>query len=312
MVLSEYEQARADKMAANQAKLASLGLAGPSLLKKPDKQVALKKRKPPAKTRPPGSRSSPRLASSSSSSSSSAASSVVSAKSARLVRPASWQAAGSSDNKWSVSMFASLAQASAARSVGGGGVPSTGNRFDPRRSHQHLTHSPDGRSVATTGVAGYGVALCQRTSSSSSPSPSSSSSRWFVACRRLGVGGFSVGVVSASSIKAPYKSLGSHPSSLGAYHSSGVYVCSGVSRAFGTPYGEGDVVAVVLRDQVVGRERKKADKNSKEVEGGKEIVFEVNGREVGTRPVAKEWLKKGAGDLLLAVQPYMGGVAELC
>jgi len=41
------------------------------------------------------------------------------------------------------------------------GVDSTSNTtFDARRMHQHLSRSSTGRSVATTGPAGYGVALC--------------------------------------------------------------------------------------------------------------------------------------------------------
>ena len=41
------------------------------------------------------------------------------------------------------------------------GVESSSNTtFDARRMHQHLSRSSTGRSVATTGPAGYGVALC--------------------------------------------------------------------------------------------------------------------------------------------------------
>lgn len=40
------------------------------------------------------------------------------------------------------------------------GLPSSQLVWDAHHMHQHLTRSPGGRMVATTGVAGYGAALC--------------------------------------------------------------------------------------------------------------------------------------------------------
>jgi hypothetical protein len=116
---------------------------------------------------------------------------------------------------------------------------------------------------------------------------------------RVGVGGFAVGVVPAS-LKPPYKSLGKSPSGSGAYHSSGVFVSQGVEREFGATYGQGDVVDVVVREAAKGKRGQV-----------REIAFFVNNKEVGVTP-AISGAMKGEQELLLACQPYMGGVATLC
>jgi hypothetical protein len=160
------------------------------------------------------------------------------------------------------------------------------HRFDPKRMHQHLTLSPDGRCVATTGVAGYGAALC---SGGGGPI-------WSVCAVRFGVGGFGVALVK-SSMRPPYKSLGKSDATVACYLASGAVAAGGSERPFGPALSPGDIVGVVLRPARVG------------YGAGEELVFLINGAEVG---VAAAKLKRGSrGAYTVAVQPYMGGVAQL-
>ena len=157
--------------------------------------------------------------------------------------------------------------------------------WDALKHHQHLTRSASGKSIATTGVAGYGAALAKRIGPSCL--------RWAVRAVRLGVGGFAVGLVKRS-MKAPYKSIGRSEHAIAVYHSSGQLEGDGKeARSFGAEYGAGDVIEVVLRPAA-----KRAH----------DVVFLLNGAEVGIAARGVPGLPDGA---LLAVQPYMGGVALL-
>ena len=75
--------------------------------------------------------------------------------------------------------------------------------WDTRRMHQHLTRSPTGCAVATTGVAGYGAALCAL--AGREPAPPTWEAE--VEAVRFGVGGFSIAVVRRD-MPPPFKSLG--------------------------------------------------------------------------------------------------------
>ena len=161
--------------------------------------------------------------------------------------------------------------------------------WDAKRYHQHLTPSPSGRSVATTGVAGYGAALAARRPKKGAQQ------RWEVRAVRFGVGGFGVGVERAA-MKPPYKSLGKGGDALAFFHSGGGLASAGrPERPFGPAFEPGDRIGLELR--AVGGAKKK-----------REAAFSLNGEEVGVAPL------DGVGaseELVLAVQPYMGGVATL-
>ena len=172
---------------------------------------------------------------------------------------------------------------------------SSASRFslwDASKFHQHLTRSESGRSIATTGVAGYGAGLAKRTASA----PAGGAVR----AVRFGVGGFAVGLVRAA-MKPPFKSLGRSEHAIAIYHSDGQLEGGGKApRAFGPGYAQGDLVQVELRPSAsVGRGKHSSAQKV-------DAVFLINGVEVGVgaSAVARD-------GVLLAVQPYMGGVALL-
>ena len=181
--------------------------------------------------------------------------------------------------------------------------------WDRRRAHQHLTISPSGRCVATTGVAGYGAALCSRRATTNAHGPGV---RWLILAERFGVGGFCVGVVRAA-MKPPYKSLRTSADAIGAYLASGALMSRGRELpSSAPPYDPGDTIGVQLRraaPTVTRPPHRQLAKGGHTGGGAKsaqwEIAFLLNGVEVGAVSV-------GVGDALaLAVQPYMGGVAML-
>ncbi len=247
--MSAYECERERNIAANQAVLRSLGLHEPPL---PPKSVrSQKKRSRAVRDEKPARRSS-RVA----------ATPGEQTKPIPVPRPPPWER----------EVFAECER--------GSKPPGPAASWDARRCHQHLSISSSARSVATTGVAGYGVVVAAR----------GTVQRWRVLAVRFGVGGFGVGVVRAG-WKGPYKSLGSTAECVGgSYLSSGVLSCQGIERAYGPAYDEGDVIEVVLRGRGKARE----------------LIFCRNGSELG---VAARGI--GEGPLLLACQPYMGGVACL-
>jgi hypothetical protein len=170
--------------------------------------------------------------------------------------------------------------------------------FDARRHHQHLERSASGRSIATTGVAGYGVALVAK------PTAGASFGAWEVVAVRFGVGGFGVGVVR-NSMRPPYKSIGKSPDALGAYLANGSWAHAGVEVPFGPAYAPGDRIGVTIRP--AAWTATKAKKVTKATKVAREIVFFLNGTEVGAVAASS----RGSEELQLAVQPYMGGVALL-
>ena len=111
---------------------------------------------------------------------------------------------------------------------------------------------------------------------------------------RFGVGGFGVGVVRAA-MRPPYKSLGKTSEAVGVYLAGGTLAMNGSEREFGPPYEPGDRIGVVLR-------RTSGSGNA----GKRDLVFLRNGVEVGVGATGLDPV-----GLVLAVQPYMGGVAQL-
>ena len=159
----------------------------------------------------------------------------------------------------------------------------SGATWDVRKHHQHLVRSHSGRTIATTGVAGYGAALVRK---------EPGVRRWAVRAIAFGVGGFGVGVVRTS-MKPPYKSIGKKTDAVGSYHSSGSFVSPGDGeKAFGPSFVPRDVIGVELRKK--GAQRT-------------DVVFSLNGKEVG---IAAS-VDAAADALVVACQPYMGGVATL-
>eukprot|EP00041_Stephanoeca_diplocostata_P030010 m.898146 g.898146 ORF g.898146 m.898146 type:complete len:350 (-) comp23671_c1_seq1:248-1297(-) len=209
-------------------------------------------------------------------------------------------------------------------------------RWDVSRTHQHLEVSPNGMCVATVGCAGYGAALCKsnqniacgatppKTASRRTPSaqtcksePSSSLLDFKCLCVKQGVGGFAVGFVLSSFVR-PYKSLGKHPMSW-VYHSSGSLWHDGKEReGWGQSYDANDIIRCV-------------------VSSCGNVTFSVNGVRQGSAPhftafqlTVQPRKRSAAGKrhqqqhtgiahgigavcgLVPAVQPYMGGVAQIC
>ena len=269
---SSYELQRAANIAANKRALDALGLSEPQL---GTKRSRAKPRvpAPPEPTR----RSSRGVAATARVSSSTPA-------------PRSSPAPRSELPPWQLAVFK---EAEAA-------IPATPPSpcFDARRHHQHLERSASGRSIATTGVAGYGVALVAK------PTAGASFGAWEVVAVRFGVGGFGVGVVRKS-MRPPYKSIGKSPDALGAYLANGSWAHAGVEVPFGPAYAPGDRIGVTIRP--AAWTATKAKKVTKATKVAREIVFFLNGTEVGA--VAASSL--GSEELQLAVQPYMGGVALL-
>lgn len=258
-MLSAYELQRDRTIAENHKVMQGLGLESLSGHEK------LSKRRMAATTRPPPkepSRKSPRRGGASAGSSDTSA--TAEAVHERIADVASWE----------TGIFKMCES-----SVNGYAV------WDAAKHHQHLTRSSSGRSIATTGVAGYGAALARKVVGCR---------RWSVRAVRFGVGGFGVGVVSVS-MRPPFKSIGKSPHSLGSYHSNGMLATERGEQPFGPAYEPGDVVTVVLRPSATKP-------------GGKydDVIFLLNGKEVG---VAAS--RVAAGTVIIAVQPYMGGVACL-
>ena len=269
---SPYELQRAANIAANKRSLDALGLSEPQLR---TKRSRAKPRVPPTdpQARPiePTRRSSRGVAAV-------ASDGTKAAPAPRSELP-----------PWQLAVFVDAERAMPATSP----PPCT---FDARRHHQHLERSASGRSIATTGVAGYGVALVAKRTTGTSLAHRA----WEVVAVRFGVGGFGVGVVRCS-MRPPYKSIGKSPDALGAYLANGSWAHAGVEVPFGPAYVPGDRIGVTIRPAGWT-----ATKVTKATTAAREIVFFLNGKEVG---VAASSL--GTEELQLAVQPYMGGVALL-
>ncbi len=100
-------------------------------------------------------------------------------------------------------------------------------------------------------------------------------------------------------MKPPFKSIGKSAEAVGAYHSSGVFTSAEHGeRPFGPVFVPGDLLEVELRT---------ATKRGQACTSRTDVVFRLNGEEVGVGAT----VDAGADALLLACQPYMGGVAQL-
>mmetsp|Transcript_33675 Transcript_33675/g.79723 ORF Transcript_33675/g.79723 Transcript_33675/m.79723 type:complete len:280 (-) Transcript_33675:50-889(-) len=272
--LSAYEQQRCERIAENSQLLQKLGLDTPAIPPPRARSAARpanKEKRRPGPAEP--ARKSARLSSETP---------ALAPQAAGTAPPRKPPAAAS---RWEQRVFAECERVDPAARA-----PAV---FDGRKHHQHLTMSSSSRSVATTGVAGYGAALCAKPlsipSAKGKPGEAIGDAKE-VRAVRLGVGGFAVSVVR-SAIKPPFKSLGRSPEALGAYHSSGVLMSAKGERPFGPEYGPGDRVGVLLRRKA----------------GSLELVFTLNGEEVGVAATGIGGTEK----LVPAVQPYMGGVALL-
>jgi hypothetical protein len=203
------------------------------------------------------------------------------------------QATLSSSNSWDLHMqpwAQSFLEDKAAQFQFGSNAQKT--KWNTAKTHQHLQVSASGRTVCTVGCAGYGASLV-------SPAVSHAHAHhWEIEVLRKGVGGFAVGLVS-SKIKSPYKSLGNHPqgwmlkSTGELFHNRKVVMSC-------EEYSEGDIIVVVVMS---GKEKKGRDAHfHKILKGSKKKELLVS--------LSLDCFK-GAGDVMLACQPYMGGAARI-
>lgn len=256
--LSEYEQQRLKTIEGNQAKLISLGLEPPTALPTAMPQTS---RKRPRVLRPhtaaePTRRSTRHVRPTSEPN-------LTALASLPAIKPAG------PDSEWVEDIFALESS-----SAGGECM----RRFDIRKHHQHLTVSKGRTMVATTGCAGYGMAL-------SLWKPQQSC--WEVKVRALGIGGFACGLAQRG-WKGPYKSGGNSEHVVAMYHCSGCLMRQGsVMAHYGPEYGEGDTVGVLLNETG-------------------QLLFSLNGKQLDV--AAKKLDRAG---LVLGVQPYMRGAAEI-
>ena len=189
------------------------------------------------------------------------------------------------------------------RRRGSGGGSSGGPQllWDRARMHQHLDLSGSGRTVVTTGCAGYGAALARRDRGGTAEvrrrsgggaargkgAADQSVVVWELEVLAEGVGGFAFGVTAAGTGK-PFKSLGSRPDAW-VLHSSGALLHNRTQTPLGpaAEYGAGDAVGV-------------------RVASSGALSFSLNGK------VLPSGVELPSGKYLLCVQPYMGGAARLC
>ena len=158
------------------------------------------------------------------------------------------------------------------------------------KHHRHLTLSLGKHMVATTGCAGYGAALAAR---------GDLLRYWEVRIEAVGVGGSAVGLVRAG-WRGPFKSLGSATAGgtteslcVAAFHSSGsLFVDGAAKEGFAPPFGQGDVIGVYLR-------------------ANGDLVFYVNGKQTAVAVSLPHCKETSAHGLVLACQPYMGGVVRI-
>ena len=204
-----------------------------------------------------------------------------------------------------------------------------GCQWDKTHHHQHLTISPSKLMVATTGCAGYGVAL-------STPRKLEKGAAFFeVHAKSFGCGGFSVGIARSPAWRGPYKSLGRVASSApdaaalgGAYHSSGYLLThahptadkilsASISR-WGDTFQPGDRIGVLVQEKrgngppaTSTQTKRKPESMSTKAGASVDIHFFLNGKRTGTPIEIETPSPYIVGGIALAVQPYMGGVAQI-
>lgn len=167
--------------------------------------------------------------------------------------------------------------------------------WDMKRMHQHLQLSASGRTVMTTGCAGYGGVLAGSEITATvlkNTNSKSIAATWKVKCRCEGVGGFSVGVCIASA-SGPYKSFGNRPDSW-VLHSSGKLLHNRqIFDVSNCPDG------YMADDEIEVRVSQQG-----------QLSFVLNGSANSVIATDKE-LVLAAGKYILCCQPYMGGSATI-
>ena len=169
-------------------------------------------------------------------------------------------------------------------------------RWDRSKMHQHLTLSDSGRTVVTTGCAGYGGVLAKWEGSGAAEVRVAAKKKsakgvkcdveyaWGLEVLAEGVGGFAFGLAAANTSK-PYKSLGNRPDAW-VWHSSGFMLHNRKTKKVAGEYGVGDAVGVHLSS-------------------AGHLRFSLNGKLLDSGVVLPE------GKYTLCCQPYMGGGARL-
>jgi len=251
--MGEYEQARQFKISRNKKRLAELGLDKFTLEIAPP---PLKKKKPPVKQVHSGP-----LRRSTRASKPEARSPVAVNTSITM---------GHSPGPSPFPTFLSIALNASET------MAKPGCKWVRSQTHQHITLSAKGYTAATTGCAGYGVALA---------TPARSYS---VTPLHFGSGGFAIGLVDQK-WQGPLKSMAKNPNAcLGAYHNSGLLNENTVPEFF-----ENDRLKVALED-LSGK-------------SGRQACFYLNGELVKKIAIGKADKR----EFVLAVQPYMGGCARI-
>jgi hypothetical protein len=201
-------------------------------------------------------------------------------------------------------------------------VMANSKMWSPRHCHQHLMLSRNRRIVATVGCAGYGACFASSEPEKSAPRKqkktekkkekktkkkakpvaknckrASNASNHLVDASvkvlRFGTGGFAVGAALSTRFRFPFKSVGKHPFGV-AYKEDGSLWHNKVEHEeFGQGYQEGDVVRVIVASDHA-------------------ISFRVNGKPHGAPfSLCSAVSAAGSNEVVLAVQPYMGGAAML-
>ena len=200
-------------------------------------------------------------------------------------------------------------------------VMANSKMWSPRHCHQHLMLSRNRRIVATVGCAGYGACFASSEPEKSAPrnqkktekkekktkkkakpvakncKRASNASNHLVDASvkvlRFGTGGFAVGAALSTRFRFPFKSVGKHPFGV-AYKEDGSLWHNKVEHEeFGQGYQEGDVVRVIVASDHA-------------------ISFRVNGKPHGAPfSLCSAVSAAGSNEVVLAVQPYMGGAAML-
>ena len=319
VALTPYEKQREDNIARNHAELARLGLLQakggllPASKKRGKGRASPRGAAAPKKTRvPPAHRDTTPPRRSSRRATAGGRLLVATGTAPTLSSSHIWERpAESHTGEWARRLFSDASSSATKRyhdgSLGRGG-------WDRRRAHQHLTVSPCGKSVATTGCAGYGA--CFAVGEKIATGNERTTRRWDVKILRTGTGGFALGVARADFPK-PFKSLGNHPYSW-VLHSRGRLLhnrqtlVEHVADDQGSSFGEGDILSVVV---VLCPAQPHSSSSAVHwlhfLRNGKAFGFGAGEQQEQKGGAIRIELPRGK-QLVLAVQPYMGGAAAIC